>query len=311
MNYMINSVFFVSRMDQNTRLAFLFQKNAQKFIDVFSERHTRMWQFLSDLEKTAAKLDEMKKGASISTVAGSSVGIVGGVLSIVSLFFPPLVVPGAILGLISVLDTFSTELAETIVNKRRKHNAQSYIRSYKDDMIKIVNCLKEAAHSEGPLVQPSPFDVVHVVHITEGLIEGPLKVLDAVTAVKESKITNVIPQPSMIAVEGLENAHNTPQMVMNLTKIGEQAKALKILKIVRVASAILNAICIGLDVCFLTTESISLAKGSESEVSQLIRSRAALWKSELEAWEGIHDSLRIGIKTIRERQDTLEKTFLP
>ncbi|XP_016110448.1 uncharacterized protein [Sinocyclocheilus grahami] len=52
MNQMLDRLSQLSeiRMNQHTRLAFLFQENAQKFIDVFSERRSRMWQFLSDLQ---------------------------------------------------------------------------------------------------------------------------------------------------------------------------------------------------------------------------------------------------------------------
>ncbi|XP_057187005.1 uncharacterized protein LOC130552624 isoform X1 [Triplophysa rosa] len=165
------------RKDQNTRLAFLFQENAQKFIDVFSEpRRSRMWQFLSDLEETAVKLNEMKKGASISTVAGSSVGIVGGLLFIVSLLFAPgtagvslgLTLAGLGLGGISGVNSLVTGVTEMAVNSHQEHNAQSYLKSYQDDMREILYCLQEAANGERPLVRPSAVDVETVINLTNG-----------------------------------------------------------------------------------------------------------------------------------------------
>ncbi|XP_050952709.1 apolipoprotein L3 [Labeo rohita] len=154
------------RMDEHTRLAFLFQENAQKFIDEFGECRSRMWQLLSDLEDTAGHLDSMKKGASISTVAGSSVGIIGGVLSITGIILAlftagaslGLTAAGAGLGGVSVVNAVVTGITEMAVNSHHEHNAQSYLKSYKDDMIKIEDCLKEVANSERPLVQPSGVD---------------------------------------------------------------------------------------------------------------------------------------------------------
>lgn len=309
------SSFSLSRKDQNTRLAFLFEENAQKFIDVFRERRSRMWQFLSDLENTAVKLKEMKMGASISTVVGSSVGIVGGILSIAGIvlaFFTAgaslgLSLAGVGLGATSAVNTVVTGVTEMAVNSQHEHNAQSYLKSYMDDMIKIVECLQEAANSERPLVQPSAVDTGEVLHCIEGGFQGIVDVVNGAAAVAEHKSTNVITAVSEMTVEGLENAGNAPQVAIKLAK----AETLAITKSARVASGFLNAFFIGLDVFFIIKESLSLKKGSESEVSQLIRSRAALWKSELEAWEKIHDSLCIGIKTISESQATLEKPFLP
>ncbi|KAI7813941.1 putative apolipoprotein L4 [Triplophysa rosa] len=311
-------IFLMFLFDQNTRLAFLFQENAQKFIDLFSEHRSRMWQFLSDLEETAVKLNEMKTGASISTVAGSSVGIFGGILSISGLILAPftggvslgLTLAGAGLGGISAVNSLVTGVTEMAVNSHHEHNAQSYLKGYQDDMRDIVRCLKEVANSERPLVRPSAVDVENVLNVTKGVVEGAGDVMAGAAAVAEHKSKNVITAATEITVTGLDD---TPQVAINLSEAGQLARAetLFITKSVRVASGILNVLFIGVDGYLLTKESISLHKGNESEVSQLIRSRAVLWKSELDTWEKIHKSLCIGIKTISESKDTLEKPFLP
>ncbi|KAF3846163.1 hypothetical protein F7725_003241 [Dissostichus mawsoni] len=79
------------RMNQSFRVVFLFQedKPCSDFIDEFKERQPRMEQSLKDLEEHAVQLDRMNKGAKISSVTGSSVGAVGGVLSIVGLALIP------------------------------------------------------------------------------------------------------------------------------------------------------------------------------------------------------------------------------
>ncbi|KAF4096214.1 hypothetical protein G5714_022183 [Onychostoma macrolepis] len=302
------------KRNEHTRLAFLFQENAQKFIDVFSERRSRMWLFLSDLEETAVKLDSMKFRGSIFTVTSSLVGILGGVLSITGIILAPFTagaslaftVAGAVGGGISAASTVATEITETAINSHHERNAQSYLKSYKDDMIKIEDCLKEAANSERPLVQPSADYAPIVLHGAGEVLKEAANVVDAVAGHKSEKVglTNV--KLSEITTEELNTARGTS--VVRLSKTGSVFKLANISKVV---SGITNVFFIGLDGYFIVKESISLHNGSKSEVSKLIRSRAALWKSELEAWEKIHDSLCIGIETINESQDTLEKPFLP
>ncbi|KAG7460104.1 hypothetical protein MATL_G00217720 [Megalops atlanticus] len=60
-----------------------------------------MHKFLGALEERAVQLDRMKTGASISSVAGSTVGLAGGVVSIVGLALAP-VTAGASLTLTMV-----------------------------------------------------------------------------------------------------------------------------------------------------------------------------------------------------------------
>ena len=85
-------------MDESFRLTYLCGENTEHFTDTYSGCRSRMVQFLADLEGTAVQLDKMKKGSCISTVAGSSVGAVGSVLSIVGLALAP-VTAGVSLGL--------------------------------------------------------------------------------------------------------------------------------------------------------------------------------------------------------------------
>uniref|UniRef100_A0AAZ3P9Z0 Uncharacterized protein n=1 Tax=Oncorhynchus tshawytscha TaxID=74940 RepID=A0AAZ3P9Z0_ONCTS len=157
-------------MDQHLRLTFLFQDAALHFIGLFSQCHSRMLDFLIELEKRAVKLEEMKFGSDISCVAGSAVGATGGALTIAGLCLAP---------------------------------------------------------------------------VTAGLSLG-------------------------LTIAGLG---------MGVTS----------------------------GVNSLTTDSVSLTKGSKR--SQLIRARAALWRTEIKSCQRIHDSLCRGIWRFRKSQRILEKTF--
>uniref|UniRef100_A0A673GME1 Uncharacterized protein n=1 Tax=Sinocyclocheilus rhinocerous TaxID=307959 RepID=A0A673GME1_9TELE len=274
-------------MNQHTRLAFFFQENAQKFIDVFSERRSRMWQFLSDLEETAVKLDTMKKDTSICTVVGSSVGIVGGASSIIGLALAPFTAGTSLLFSLAGLCVGFISTGITVGQ----------------------------ANSERPLVQPSAVDVTDILDGCGDVLQEVVNVGDGVADVAVHKSEKAAKAVTEIELTDFSVACDVPQVATNLSKTGAKlakAEALMIVKCVpKVVSGFTNLFFIGLDIFFVVKESISLAKGSESEFSKLVHSRAALWKSELEAWENIHDSLCIGIETISKSQDALEKPFLP
>lgn len=86
-------------MDPNFRMVFMFMEKAgEDFISKFEEHQPRMLKFLDELEQCAVQLDKMSKGSKISSVAGSSAGAIGGVLSIVGLALIP-VTAGASLAL--------------------------------------------------------------------------------------------------------------------------------------------------------------------------------------------------------------------
>ncbi|KAK7167641.1 hypothetical protein R3I94_001893 [Phoxinus phoxinus] len=311
------------RMDQNTKLTFIFQDHALHFIGLFSKCRSRMEKFLSDLEENAVQLDKMKMGASISTVAGSSVGIAGGVLSIVGLALAPvtagvslaLTLTGVGLGVTSGVNSLVTGITEAAVNCHHGKNAQNIFQRYMDDVGKILDCLERAC-SEERMEELNVVDMLKagkLVACAGGVAKGIDVLVDTASAVNVLKTEEVIATATKVGLQEAQSARSIPQLAADLPDIGQLAKGtpLALSKSARAGFITLNALFIGLDIIFICKDSISLAKGSKSEASLLIRSRAALWKSELEAWQKTHDSLCIGIWRFRKSQEVLEQLFLP
>ncbi|KAG1967839.1 apolipoprotein L2 [Pimephales promelas] len=311
------------RVDHNTKLAFIFQDHALHFIGLFSKCCSRMEKFLSDLEENAVQLDKMKMGASISTVAGSSVGVAGGILSIVGLALAPvtagvslaLTLTGVGLGVTSGVNSIVTGITEAAVNCHHGKNAQNIFQRYMDDVGKILDCLEQAG-SEEHIEEPNVVDMFKagkLIACAGGVAKGIDGLVDAASAVKILKTDEVIATAAKVGLQEAQSARSIPKLAADLPDIGQLAKGtpLALSKSARAGFITLNALFIGLDVIFICKDSISLAKGSKSEASLLIRSRAALWKSELEAWQKIHDSLCIGIWRFRKSQEVLEQLFLP
>ncbi|RXN16564.1 apolipo L4-like protein [Labeo rohita] len=310
-----------TRMDQNIRLTFLFQKHAQDFIDIFSKSHSRMEQFLSDLEEKAVQLDKMKKGANISSVAGSSVGIAGGVLSIVGLALAPvtagaslaLTLTGVGLGVTSGVNSLVTGITEVAVNRHHGKNAQDIFHSFMDDVTKILDCLEQASNEKNieGLVKVDVVEAGRLIFCAQGLVRDIDSLVDTASAIKVLKNEEVIATAAKVGLQEAQNGRNIPKLAADLPDIGQLAKGtpLALSKSARAGFITVNALFVGLDVFFIYKDSKSIAKGSPCQASQLIRSRAALWKSELEAWRKIHDSLCIGKSKLTESKKVLKQPF--
>ncbi|XP_026064511.1 apolipoprotein L2-like [Carassius auratus] len=310
-------------MDQHTRLTFIFQKHAQLFIDVFNQCCSRMKQFLSDLEESAVQLDRMKMGATISSVVGRSFEITGGVFSIVGLALAPvtagvslaLTVTGLSLGMTSSVNSVVTGITETTVNIQQVRNAQNIFQRFMNDVGKILDCLEQASSEqrlEGLAFVDMMIGAGKLIVSVGGVRRKIYNLVDADSAVQVLK-REVIPTAAMVGLQESQSARSIPKLAADLPDIKQLAKGtpLALSKSARAGFIALNAFFIGFDVLFICKDSKSLAKGSKSEASQLIRSRAALWKSELEAWQKIYDSLCIGKLKFRKSQEVLDQLFLP
>uniref|UniRef100_A0A8D0CVG4 Apolipoprotein L n=1 Tax=Sander lucioperca TaxID=283035 RepID=A0A8D0CVG4_SANLU len=308
------------KMNQSFRTVFLYQdKPCSGFIDMFSERQPRMLQFLKALEENAVKLDRMNTGAKISSVAGSSVGAVGGVVSIIGLALIPvtagaslvLTMTGLGLGITSGVNSAVTTVTEIGVNRTQQKKASEVFQSFMEDVQDLQDCLKVEIKEE-----TSPIDVVvgvgKVLGKVRAIVKGSDSFIDAASAFKMLKRKELIASVGKVVVQE-RNVRNVPRVAADIPDIGQAAAKgpLALSKSARAGFIGLNALFLGMDIFFICKDSISLAKGSKTEVSQLIRARTALWSSELDSWQKIHDFLCEGQLTSEKNKAILETPFYP
>lgn len=305
------------------RLTFLFKEAALSFIGLFSQRYARMLQFLSDLEENARQLDSMKLGASISSVAGSTVGVAGGVLSIVGLALAPvtagvsltLTLTGVGLGVTSGVNSVVTSVTEMAVNRHHGTNANNIFQSFMEDVNEFVERLELVACREDPATGQDELDFVvgagKALVRACGIVKGIDGLVDAASAVKALQAEEVAASAVKLGLQEVKAGRNVPKLAADLPDIGQLAKGtpLALSKSARSGFIALNALFIGLDVFFICKDSISLAKGSKNEIAQFIRSRAVLWRSEMDSWEKMNNSLCRGIWRFRKSWRTLEQPF--
>ncbi|CAI5676327.1 unnamed protein product [Oreochromis niloticus] len=104
-----------------------------------------------------------------------------------------------------------------------------------------------------------------------------------------------------------------PKMASEIPEVGQAAfkGSLALSKTARAGLIALNAFFLGLDIIFICKDSISLAKGSKTKISKVIRARTALWSSEIDSWKKICDSLNEGLKTSKKKKSVLKARFYP
>uniref|UniRef100_A0A3Q1JFS3 Uncharacterized protein n=1 Tax=Anabas testudineus TaxID=64144 RepID=A0A3Q1JFS3_ANATE len=309
------------RMNQSFRMVFLFQDEpCSDFISKFSERQPRMLQFLAELEENAVQLDKMNKGAKISSVAGSSVGGVGGVLSIVGLALIPvtagvslaLTMTGIGLGVTSGVNSIVTTATEIGVNRKHQKKASEVFQSFTEDVQTLQDCLEQVSNRETSKIDVA-LGVGKVLCKTGVIGKGIDSLVDAASAFKLVKSEDLIVSAGKVVAQEGKALRNVPRVASDIPDIGQAAVKgpLALTKSARAGLIAVNALFVGMDIFFICKDSITLAKGTETEVSQFIRARSELWKSEMDSWQKIHDSLCEGLPRSDKNKGLLITSFYP
>ncbi|XP_035990384.1 apolipoprotein L3-like [Fundulus heteroclitus] len=320
------SSFHPLRMDPDFRTVFLFQEDSyHDFIKEFNERQPRMSDFLKELEADAVQLDSMNKGAKISSVVGSSVGAVGGVLSIVGLALIPvtagaslaLTMTGIGMGVTSGVNSIVTTATEIGDNRTHQKNANKVLQSFMEDVMKLQDCLEEVMQQAVAKMETSGLGValgVGKIVCKVGTVGRSIDaIVDLASAAKLLKSEEVVSSAGKVVAQESGALRSIPRLASDVPDVGQAAVkgSLAASQTARAGLIAVNALFLGMDIFFICKDSISLAKGSESEVSQFIRARAALWSSQMDSWKKIHDSLDDGLPTSGKKEAVLETPFYP
>ncbi|KAK1891917.1 Apolipoprotein L3 [Dissostichus eleginoides] len=302
------------RKNESFRMVFLFQEDelCSDFIKKFKERQPRMEEFLKDLEEYAVQLDRMNKGAKISSVAGSSVGAVGGVLSIIGLALSPvtagvslaMTMAGLGMGITSGVNTIVTTATEIGVNNTYHNKAREVIKSYMEDVQYLNDCLEEVADRQK---REGYNKVIRKVCTVAKSIHS---LVGKASAFKLLKNKELAVSAGKVAVKEGKALRSVPKVAEFLTDIGQATSKgpLALSKAAKTTALIgLNALFVGLDIFFICTDSMCLAQGSETEFSKLIRAKAAVWRKGADQMQHFHNLLCEGLKISEENKAILMK----
>ncbi|XP_056466146.1 uncharacterized protein LOC130405165 [Gadus chalcogrammus] len=279
------------RRDQDFRLVFLFQdKSVSGFVNQFSECLPRMLEFLDEMEGCAVQLDRMKKGSKISRVTGSSVGVLGGVMTLAGLALAPvtaglslgLTVGGVGLGITSGVNYAVTTVTEIAVNEVQKKRANGGLQCFMEDVERIQACLDEVINQREETLGKDHLDSAKGA---AGVVSAVSGIGFSARSIHKARLAARIPG---IAEQAAKGTRAVTQMAVGIG---------------------LNVLFIGLDIYTICTESISLSRGGQTKASEFIRARAVLLRSEVDCWTRIHDSVGTGMKQFESRENVLQSSF--
>uniref|UniRef100_A0A3B3RI03 Uncharacterized protein n=1 Tax=Paramormyrops kingsleyae TaxID=1676925 RepID=A0A3B3RI03_9TELE len=310
---LIKKGFSPLRANEDFRLTFMFgdEEKSLKFIDVLSEQKPKILGSLTQMEACAVQLDKMKKGADISGVAGSTVGVGAGVVFIVGLALAPvtlgassiLILVGGVLGAVSGVNSVTTGITEAAINSRKKKNFSEIYQKFLEDLEPIYKCLAQVIIIKGPSVEN---DIVHDMTNAGKVmvdLEPIYKYLAQVIIIRDPSVENdVIDHMTKVAkvggsvgsvCRGIDVALDCGNVIKftdaasDLAEIGGVAKAAPTAFSMpfRAAFIAVNSALIGLDLFSIVNNSISLANGSKSDVSKAIQGHVDFWKIHLDAWD--------------------------
>uniref|UniRef100_A0A3Q4GNF6 Uncharacterized protein n=1 Tax=Neolamprologus brichardi TaxID=32507 RepID=A0A3Q4GNF6_NEOBR len=205
----------------------------EKFIEEFKKRKSEMLEFLNELQGCAVQLEKMNKGAKISSVAGSSVGAVGGALSIAGLALAPvtagvslaLTITGAGLGVTSAVNSAVTTGTEIGVKATQKKRANEILQNFMKGVQSFHDCLEGVASQPVCNVKVSKSEVaigVSKIAAKAGTFgKGIDSFVDAASAVKMlQREEQIISSAGKVLAQEGKTLRNVPRVASDVPEMG-------------------------------------------------------------------------------------------
>ncbi|XP_061556852.1 uncharacterized protein apol [Phycodurus eques] len=297
------------RKDADFRLVFALQEDAcRRFLAEFSQRRARMLELLDQLDQSTEELVRKNKAVKISTVAGSSVGAVSGALSIAGLSLIPITAGTSLAlsmtGLGLALASWANCAVTSIVDYKLEQTLIKKASWVMDNFIEDAQSLDNIADKTRQL-DAAVSEVLCEAHEVRrvGLVA------DTTSAVKTpQRNKEVATRVGKVVVVGGKALRNVHKAVADARYAGHAALkgSVAVSRTARAGLIPLNGIFIGIDIVIICMDSVALANGCESQVSQFLRARSALWRAEMESWQRMSDSLVRGLASFEENRHVIE-----
>ncbi|MGH0128816.1 UNVERIFIED_CONTAM: hypothetical protein FKN15_036362 [Acipenser sinensis] len=256
-------------------------KGINLFVKLFVDRAERLQKYVDELRSIADGVDRFHKGATIASITGGAVSAVGGIATITGLILAPftfgasVIVTAVGLGVATAggLTSASATISDTVNNSYDRKRVEAIIEGYQKDMTPISECLN---YIQTGMENMKRFDFSSV---NENL-----------SSEASPKMQGIF-QAGARAGKGFANIAEIVRVVQ-LAKVA--GGAVRAVRIAGVATGILSALFLGLDVFFIAKDSIELQKGAKTEFAAKIREVA--------------DELQEGLYELNKIREDLQET---
>eukprot|EP00062_Callorhinchus_milii_P021429 gi/632978140/ref/XP_007905740.1/ PREDICTED: LOW QUALITY PROTEIN: apolipoprotein L3-like [Callorhinchus milii] len=240
-------------------------EDLQCFPKKFPDWKARMNRYVTLLQEIANNIDHCHKGASIANITGSSVGVIGGALTIAGLIAAPftlgtsLILTGVGVG-VGVAGGVTNITASAVDSASQSNKQKELMKSeeYKKDSEEMADCFNKFRNAVD-------FYENHSDKLVKDTFIGVTEVF--------SKSTGVI-----------------ATVVSAVTKTSLQS--------FKAVSGVLSGLFVVWDIYTITVNSIDLSKGAETEIAKQIRNVAQKIQNEVMMYEEVYEKLRQTLEQI-------------
>ncbi|NP_001279577.1 apolipoprotein L3-like [Callorhinchus milii] len=241
-------------------------EDLQSFPKKFPDWKARMNQHVILLQEIANNIDECHKGATIANITGSSVGVLGGALTIGGLIAAPFTLGTSLIltgvgvgvGVAGGLTNITASAVDSASQSNKQKRVNEIMEKYKKDSEEMADCFNKFRNA---------------VDFYENCSDKLEK--EAFIGVAEvfAKSLGVF-----------------PAVASAVTK--------QSLRTFKAVSGVLSGLFVAWDIYSITVDSIDLSKGAETEMAKQIRDVARKIKDEVMKYEEVYEALSQTVKQI-------------
>ncbi|XP_039621249.1 apolipoprotein L2-like isoform X1 [Polypterus senegalus] len=291
----------ILREDPAIRCNIIYSDISDAFRMLFEATEEELRYCLGEIEKTADEMDTVKKNAAIVSVAGSTAGVISGVLCIIGLALAPvtfgastiLTAVGTGVGVAAGAAGVGTGITETVLNRKDKEKVKKLLEKY----AKALNEIQDFLGVERLKDNASTDNLSEDSDKSDAAIKAA-----SVTARIASRVPLIVDDIARMADAASDGATAIGRDVDGAADAAAIASRSAV-----IAGGVLSGVFIGVDIINICSNGYDLAKGQKNVFAKAIRKTAGQLRSELDSYRGLYEDFEKGSELAWLYKQTLDK----
>ncbi|XP_039621242.1 apolipoprotein L2-like isoform X1 [Polypterus senegalus] len=284
------------REDAKIRSNLIFADISDDFMMQFEVTREELQTCLQEIEKIAQEMDTVKKNAAIVSVAGSTAGVISGVLCITGLALAPvtfgvstiLTAVGTGVGVAAGVGGVATGITESVLNRKDKEKIKKLFEIYAKavneirDVLGIERLAIDAEASSGEAASG-----INAAHVAAKVASGVPLIVDDIARIADA------------ASDGAAAIGRAVDGAADAAAIASRSAA--------IAGGVFSGLFIGVDIINICSNGYDLAKGQKNVFAKAIRKIAGELESELDSYRNLYEVFANGRESVSLYKQTLDK----